>query len=343
MSLSDTTNLMIKPNEPMFDYVTHNDTKVTLSPLPRGFGTTIGNALRRVLISSLPGCAISALQIPDMLHEFSSLKGVKEDMVHIILNLKSIKLALKCTSDKIINLKIQGPTIVTARMLEVDTDVNVMNPDQVICHVTQNRELDLKLYCAHGIGYVTAESKKLNSTYKEQDVGKIWIDSLFSPIEKVTFKVENTRIGRDIGYDKLVIEILANGLMKAKEAISYAAAILRSQLEVLISEKEVVKVETTKIKKPAFQSVLLKKVDELELSVRSQNCLRSSNIRYIGDLAIKSEAEILKTPNFGKKSLKEIKENLEKLGLTLGMKLPEWPPEDILPKEKPEILEKDQS
>jgi DNA-directed RNA polymerase subunit alpha len=327
LSLKESLSAIIKPETLLLESQSKNHTKVTVAPLPRGFGTTIGNALRRVLLSSLPGFAIVSIKVPGVLHEFAPVKGVREDMSDILLNLKSVQIKLHQSNSKLINLQIQGPVEVTAGMIATDTDVEIFNPDQVICNITDDQLLEMTLLCTSGRGYISADV--LQEEHNNKEIGNIWIDGLFSPIEKVSFKIEDARVGQEILYDKMVMSILTNGSLDPEAALCHAAKILQAQLQVFLSfapGEDIIDKEKQEI---LFDVGLLRKVNELDLSIRSQNCLRDSNIVYIGDLVVKTEAEILKTPNFGRKSLKEIKDNLEKLGFHLGMQIPNWPPEDI--------------
>lgn len=248
-------------------------------------------------------------------------------MVRVILNLKDVKIKLNKQKKKTITIKCAGPQTITAKMLSVDEDIEIMNPEHVICNITNTQKFQMTLFCEYGRGYSPSETRTRD--LQEKEIGKIPIDALFNPIENVSFKVENTRIGQAIGYDKLTMSITSNKVITPKDALYYAATVLSNQLDVLIPEgkKEDSRIQEKK-KDNVINKVLLKKVDELELSVRSQNCLRNANIVYIGDLVIKTESEILKTPNFGRKSLKEIKDNLTRLGLQLGMQIPNWPPEE---------------
>ena len=300
--------------------------EIVAHPLERGFGLTLGNALRRVLLSSLQGGAVTSVQIKGVLHEFSSLPGVKEGIIDIILNIKN--LALKVDTDKpskiYLNHKGAGP--VTAGMIETGADIEVMNPDLVLCNLSGNGEISMEMNVELGKGYVSAAQNRP----EDAPIGLIAVDSIFSPVRKVSYKVENTRVGQDTDYDKLIMNVETNGSLAPDDAVAYAARILVDQFNSFINfqEPEVVKSEEVAEEIP-FNRNLLRKVDELELSVRSANCLKNDNIIYIGDLVQKSENEMLRTPNFGRKSLNEIKEILSQLGLSFGMDIPEWPPENI--------------
>jgi DNA-directed RNA polymerase subunit alpha len=295
-------------------------------PLERGFGMTLGNALRRVLLSSLQGSAISTVQIDGVLHEFSSIPGVREDVTNIILNIKEIALKLHSEGVKRMVLKKEGPGPVRAGDIEATSDVELLNPEHVICHLDQGASIRMEFQANMGKGYVAAERNRPD----DAPIGLIPVDCLYSPVKKVSYKVENTREGQILNYDKLTMTVETDGSMTAEDAVALAARILQDQLSVFINFEEPKKaVEEAKHPELAFNAALLKKVDELELSVRSANCLKNDNIVYIGDLIQKTEAEMLRTPNFGRKSLNEIKEVLASMGLHLGMEVPNWPPENI--------------
>ena len=299
---------------------------VVAEPLERGFGLTLGNALRRVLMSSLQGAAITSVQIDNVLHEFSSVAGVREDVTDIVLNLKGVTLKMDVDGPKRLTLSAKGPGAVTAGQISETAGITVLNRDHVICHLDEGADLHMELTVAVGKGYVAAERNRP----EDAPIGLIPVDSLFSPVRKVSYKVENTREGQILDYDKLTMTIETNGAITPEDAVAYAARILQDQLNVFVNFEEPRKEVTQEIIPDlAFNPAFLKKVDELELSVRSANCLKNDNIVYIGDLVQKSEAEMLRTPNFGRKSLNEIKEVLAQMGLHLGMEVPGWPPENI--------------
>ncbi|MBU0799982.1 MAG: DNA-directed RNA polymerase subunit alpha [Alphaproteobacteria bacterium] len=300
--------------------------KVVADPLERGFGLTLGNALRRVLLSSLQGAAVTAVQIDGVLHEFSSIEGVREDVTDIILNIKAIAVRMHVEGPKRMRLAAEGPCEVTAGMIEAGADIEIMNPDLVICTLDKGAKLNMEMTVNTGKGYRPAS---LNRP-EECPVGLIPVDSVFSPVRKVSYEVEDTRVGQITDYDKLTLQIETNGVISPEDSIAYAARILQDQLQVFINFEEP-KEATEKEEKEElpFNKNLLRKVDELELSVRSANCLKNDNIVYIGDLIQKTEAEMLRTPNFGRKSLNEIKEVLTSMGLHLGMQVEGWPPENI--------------
>ncbi len=299
---------------------------VVAEPLERGFGMTLGNALRRVLLSSLQGAAIKTVQIDGVLHEFSSVPGVREDVTNIILNIKEIALRIHSDGVKRMVLKKEGAGAVRAGDIEGSSDVEVLNPDHVICHLDQGASIRMEFTADMGKGYVASERNRA----EDAAIGLIAVDSLYSPVKKVSYKVENTREGQILDYDKLTMTVETDGSVRAEDAVALAARILQDQLAVFINFEEPKKAqEEQRHPELAFNAALLKKVDELELSVRSANCLKNDNIVYIGDLIQKSEAEMLRTPNFGRKSLNEIKEVLATMGLHLGMEVPNWPPDNI--------------
>ena len=305
-------------------------------PLERGFGLTLGNALRRVLLSSLQGAAITSIRIENVLHEFSSLAGVREDVTDIVLNVKQIALKMEGEGPKRLQLSVTGPADVTAGDIAVTGDIEVLNKDLVICHLDEGATLNMELTADTGKGYVPA----VQNRPVDAPIGLIPIDSLYSPIRQVSYKVENARVGQELDYDKLSITVETDGTVTPEDAVAYAARILQDQLTLFVHFEEGVPLPSSPMIGMAAQPsdegdanqlnrYLLKKVDELELSVRSANCLKNDNIIYIGDLVQKTEAEMLRTPNFGRKSLNEIKEVLSSMGLRLGMDIPGWPPENI--------------
>jgi DNA-directed RNA polymerase subunit alpha len=296
------------------------------APLERGFGMTLGNALRRVLLSSLQGGAIRTVQITGVLHEFSSIPGVREDVTNIIMNVKEIALRVHSDGLKRMVLKKDGPGPVRAGDIESGSDVDVLNPEHIICNLDQGASIRIEFTADMGKGYVPADRNRPD----DAPIGLIPVDSLYSPVKKVSYKVESTREGQDLDKDKLTLSVETDGSVTPEDALALAARILQDQLAVFINFEEPKKaVEETRHPELAFNAALLKKVDELELSVRSANCLKNDNIVYIGDLIQKTEAEMLRTPNFGRKSLNEIKEVLATMGLHLGMEVTNWPPDNI--------------
>ena len=300
--------------------------KITVEPLERGYGTTLGNALRRVLLSSLQGVAVFGIKIDGVLHEFSSINGVREDVTDIVLNVKKIIFKADFSGIKRLTLEKSGPGVVTAGDIILTDDIEVMNPDQVLCTLDENASIRFELSIKTGNGYVPAEQNR----DEDSPIGFIPVDSLFSPIINVAYNVENAREGDSLDYDKLTLEVETNGSVLPEDAVAFSARILQDQLMPFINfdepEEEIIEEDENELE---FNSALLKKVDELELSVRSANCLKNDNIVYIGDLILKSENEMLRTPNFGRKSLNEIKEVLVEMGLSLGMDVPTWPPENV--------------
>ena len=312
-------NLKIEDNNP-------NSATVVVEPLERGFGLTLGNALRRTLLSSLQGAAISSVQINSVLHEFSSIPGVREDVTDIVLNLKAISVGMEVEGPKRLTLKEQGPKSVTAADISESNGITILNKDAVICQLDEGGSLDMELTVDTGKGYVPADKHRS----QDSPIGLISVDAMFSPVKKVSYKIDSTREGQVLDYDKLSLTLETDGSISPEDAIAFAARILQDQLTVFVNfdepEAEITSNEEDEL---AFNPLLLKKVEELELSVRSANCLKNDNIVYIGDLILKTESEMLRTPNFGRKSLNEIKEVLTAMGLHLGMDVSEWPPENI--------------
>lgn len=300
---------------------------IVAEPLERGFGLTLGNALRRVLLSSLQGAAVTAIRIDGVLHEFSTIAGIREDVTDIVLNIKTLALRMGGDGPKRVTVTAEGPTEVRAGMIATGHDVEVMNPELVLCTVDQGAKLAMELVVETGKGYVPAGAGRNG---EESVIGLIPIDAVYSPVRKVTYKVENTRVGQVTDHDKLSLEVTTNGAVRPEDAVALAARILQDQLQLFINfeEPHAAELEERHEDLP-FNKNLLRKVDELELSVRSANCLKNDNIIYIGDLVQKTEGDMLRTPNFGRKSLNEIKEVLAQMGLQLGMEIPNWPPENI--------------
>ena len=318
---------LIKPNK--LEFVTGSNAhiaSIVAEPLERGYGLTLGNALRRVLLSSLQGAAVTAMQIDGVLHEFSSIPGVREDVTDLVLNVKEIALKMEGEGPKRLSLSRQGPGAVTAADIKVSGDIEILNPDLVLCHLDDGAELHIEFTVDTGKGYAPADRNRP----EDAPIGFIPVDSLFSPIKRVSYKVEPTREGQVLDYDKLTLQIETNGSLTPEDAVAYAARILQDQLSVFVNFEEPQKeAAQDQVPEIGINPALLKKVDELELSVRSANCLKNDNIVYIGDLIQKTEAEMLRTPNFGRKSLNEIKEVLAQMGLHLGMDVANWPPENI--------------
>jgi DNA-directed RNA polymerase subunit alpha len=318
---------LIQPNKQIHvSESSPNVATLVAEPLERGFGMTLGNSLRRVLLSSLQGAAVTSIQVEGVLHEFSSIPGVREDVTDIILNIKGLALRMHAEGPRKVRLRAEGPGEVTAKQIETGADIEVMNPDMVICTLDRAAHLSMELTVETGRGYIPASQLRKEDT----PIGLMPIDALFSPIRKVAYKVENSRVGQVTDYDKLSLTVETDGSITPEDAIAISARILQDQMQLFINFEEPRQhVQQEAVGELPFNRNLLRKVDELELSVRSANCLKNDNIVYIGDLVQKSEGEMLRTPNFGRKSLNEIKEVLTQMGLNLGMQIPNWPPENI--------------
>ena len=320
-SLKKPTKLEVEPGDDSSRLAT-----VVAEPLERGFGLTLGNALRRVLLSSLQGAAVTSIQIEGVLHEFSSLPGVLEDVTDIVLNVKSIALRMHGDGPARLRLRATGPGEVRAGAIETGHNIEVLNPDLVICTLDNGARISMELTVENGKGYLAATENRA----EDAPIGLIPVDALFSPVRKVSYRVDNTRVGQVTDFDRLSMRLETNGAISPEDAVAVAARILQDQLQLFINfEEPRHAVEKEMPGEPLINKNLLRKVDELELSVRSANCLKNDNIVYIGDLVQKTEAEMLRTPNFGRKSLNEIKEVLANMGLHLGMEIPNWPPENI--------------
>ena len=297
--------------------------KVTMEPFERGYGHTLGNAIRRVLLSSMPGFAPTEVQISGVVHEYSALDGVQEDVVDILLNLKGIVLKLHNTTEAVLILKKNGEGVATAGDIEVGHDVEIINPDHVIAHLTAGGKIDMQIKVEMGRGYVPGTAREVAN--ESRTIGSILLDASFSPVHRVSYAVENARVEQRTDLDKLVMDIETNGVVDPEEAIRYAARVLVEQLSVFADLKGT-PLPVEQPEAPQIDPRLLRPVDDLELTVRSANCLKAENIYYIGDLIQRTENELLKTPNLGRKSLNEIKEVLASRGLSLGMELEDWPP-----------------
>jgi DNA-directed RNA polymerase subunit alpha len=318
---------LIKPSK--VDVKTHDSKSIatiTAEPLEKGYALTIGNSLRRIMLSSIRGSAVTAIQIDGVLHEFSSIKGVREDVTDIVLNVKSLALKSHSEGPKKLILDASGPGEIKASNILENPDIEILNPDFTICNLDEGTKFHMELTVNSGKGYVPANLNKI----KDPPLGLIVIDSLFSPVKKVSYSVSTAREGKALDYDKLTLVIETNGSIAADDALAYAARIFQDQLSMFVNFDEPKEpIVQQKPVEPEFNKNLLKKVDELELSVRSMNCLKNDNIIYIGDLVQKTESEMLRTPNFGRKSLNEIKEVLNSMSIYLGMEVPNWPPENI--------------
>jgi DNA-directed RNA polymerase subunit alpha len=320
--------MMIKPNKAEVSYSDEKlrDGTVVICPLERGFGTTVGNALRRVLLSSISGSAITSAKIEGVAHEFSAIPGVREDVPEIILNLKTLRLKLHGDKSRKMHVSATGKKVVKASDIDCSADIEIMDPDHIICHVEDGGHINIELTADCGTGYVSANNRRT----EEKPIGVIFVDAIYSPITLVDFKVEQTRVGQRTDYDKLIVKVRTDGSIKPDDAIAEAGTILRDHFATFVDFEEFQSYSTDEIKDEfPFNKNLLRKVDELELSVRSANCLKNENIFYIGDLIQRTEADMLKTPNFGRKSLNEIKNLLVDMDLSFGMTVSGWPPENI--------------
>jgi DNA-directed RNA polymerase subunit alpha len=321
----------LKPRLVGIDKVNPTRAKVTLEPLERGFGHTLGNALRRILLSSMPGFAVTEVEIEGVLHEYSSKEGVQEDIIDILLNLKGLAFRLEDKDEVTLTLTKKGAGPVTAADIQRSDGVVIVNPDHVICHLTGDTEFSMRLKVEHGRGYVPA-SARLSSDDDERPIGRLLLDASFSPVERIAYTVEAARVEQRTDLDKLIIDMETNGTLEPEEAIRRAATILAEQLEFFVELRDKSEPEKRE-EKPEFDPILLRPVDDLELTVRSANCLKAEQIQYIGDLVQRTEVELLKTPNLGKKSLTEIKDVLASRGLSLGMRLENWPPASLVNKD----------
>ena len=301
--------------------------KVTLEPLERGFGHTLGNALRRILLSSMPGCAVTEVEIDGVLHEYSSKEGVQEDIIEILLNLKGLAIKLEGKDEAVLTLTKSGEGPVTAADIQHDGDVEIANPTHVICHLTGDGSICMRIKVEMGRGYVPASARR-DAEEEDRAIGRLLVDASFSPVVRIAYDVDSARVEQRTDLDKLVLDMETNGTLDPEEAIRRASTILAEQLDAFVELRDVTEVEP-KEEKPLFDPILLRPVDDLELTVRSANCLKAEAIQYIGDLVQRAEVELLKTPNLGKKSLTEIKDVLASRGLSLGMRLENWPPESI--------------
>lgn len=318
----------LKPRLVDIEQISSTHAKVTLEPLERGFGHTLGNALRRILLSSMPGCAVTEVEIDGVLHEYSTKEGVQEDILEILLNLKGLAVRVQGKDKVILTLNKSGIGPVTAADIIHDGDVKIVKPQHVICHLTdENAAISMRIKVQRGRGYVPA-SARIHSEEDGRQIGRLLVDACFSPVERIAYNVEAARVEQRTDLDKLIIEMETNGAIDPEEAIRRAATILAEQLEAFVDLRDVRQPEV-KEEKPEFDPILLRPVDDLELTVRSANCLKAEAIHYIGDLVQRTEVELLKTPNLGKKSLTEIKDVMASWGLSLGMHLENWPPASI--------------
>jgi DNA-directed RNA polymerase subunit alpha len=324
----DSVTEFLKPRIVNVQPITGTRAKVTLEPLERGFGHTLGNALRRILLSSMPGSAITEVEIADVLHEYTTMEGVQEDVLDVLLNLKQVAIVMHARDEATLKLQKKGPGQVLACDITLDHDVEIANPDLVIANLTKSGEINMTLNVRRGRGYQPAATR-LGGAGDERPIGMLQVDALFSPIREVAYSVESARVEQNTGLDRLVIELETNGTIDPEEAIRRSASILRDQLSVFVDLEAEAAESVAEPEEPAIDPILLRPVDDLELTVRSANCLKAENIFLIGDLIQRTEVELLKTPNLGKKSLTEIKDVLARRGLSLGMRLEHWPPENI--------------
>lgn len=321
---------LLKPK--LVEVVSHNEnhSKIVIEPLERGFGHSLGNALRRVMLSSIPGCAVTEVEIEGVQHEYSSIEGVQEDVIDILLNLKNLAIVLHSKDEVELSLSKEGARVVTAADIDLPHDVEIINRDVVLANLTDAGKLNLKMKVERNRGYIPASLRKENNA--TAPVGQLLLDASFSPIKRVKYIVESTRVEQRTDLDKLIIDLETDGTVDPEETVKLAATILHDQLSVFVDFEKVQEniVEPEEPAEPEFDPVLLRPVDDLELTVRSANCLKAENIFYIGDLIQRTEVELLKTPNLGKKSLTEIKDILALKGLSLGVRLENWPPENLI-------------
>ena len=307
--------------------ITNNHARIVIEPMERGFGHTLGNALRRVLLSSIPGCAVTQVEIEGVVHEYSTIEGVQEDVIDILLNLKNLAVNLHGKDEVMLSLAKKGPGIVTAADIVLSHDVEILNPEMVIVHLAESGDLKMSMKVERGRGY------QPSTVMKDQEdshlVGGLYVDASFNPIKKVSYNVESARVEQSTNLDRLIIELETNGTVDPEESVRHAARILHEHLNVFVDLENAEELVEER-ESPEFDPVLLRPVDDLELTVRSANCLKAENILYIGDLIQRTEVELLKTPNLGRKSMTEIKDILASKGLSLGMRLENWPPENLI-------------
>ena len=318
----------LRPRLVGIETVSPRRAKVTLEPLERGFGHTLGNALRRILLSSMPGCAVTEVEIDGVLHEYSSKEGVQEDIIEILLNLKGLAVLLEGKNEAVLTLTKSGEGPVTAADIQHDGDVTIANPDHVICTLTGEGSISMRIKIEMGRGYVPASARR-DAEEEDRAIGRLLVDASFSPVVRIAYDVDSARVEQRTDLDKLILDMETNGTLDPEEAIRRASTILAEQLDAFVELRDIKEVEQVE-EKPLFDPILLRPVDDLELTVRSANCLKAEAIQYIGDLVQRAEVELLKTPNLGKKSLTEIKDVLASRGLSLGMRLENWPPESIV-------------
>ncbi len=333
--MSSTFYELLKPRLVDVTTISNTSAKIIIEPLDRGFGHTLGNALRRVLLSSMQGCAVVEAEIEGVLHEYTTIEGVQEDVIDILMNLKGLAIMMHAKDETILTLKKSGPGEVYAKDITLDHDVEIVNPDHLIANLTKAGELNITMKVVRGRGYKPVVIGGTDET--EQTIGQLKLDASFSPVTRIAYEVQNARVEQRTNLDKLVLEIETNGTIDPEDAVREAATILRSQFAVFVDLEAEEAIEASQNKEPEIDPILLRPVDDLELTVRSANCLKAESIYYIGDLIQRTEVELLKTPNLGKKSLTEIKDVLASRGLSLGMRLENWPPAGLEEKETPTI------
>jgi len=326
--MSGNVNEFLKPRIVDVSVISERHAKVTLEPLERGFGHTLGNALRRILLSSMPGCAITEAVIDGVLHEYTTIEGVQEDVMDILLNLKGVAIVMHSRDEATLTLEKMGPGVVTAGDIKLDHDIEIINPDHVIAHLTKEGQISMSLTARKGRGYEPATRRRKEDNGETRSIGALQIDATFSPVHRVAYSVDTARVEQRTDLDKLIIDLETNGTIDPEESIRRAASILQGQLSVFVDLQADETVEKEE-KGADIDPILLRPVDDLELTVRSANCLKAENIYYIGDLIQRTEVELLKTPNLGKKSLTEIKDVLASHALSLGMRLENWPPAEL--------------
>lgn len=325
--MQDVYKTFLTPNAIQVQNISPTHHKITLEPFERGFGHTLGNAIRRILLSSMPGAAVTEVEISGVQHEYSTLPGVREDVVDILLNLKGLRIRLQDVSEVTLTLHKKGVGTVTAADIKLENGVEIINPEHVIAHLTQDGEINMKLKICLGRGYQPALSRE--SMHQEsRQIGLLLLDASFSPVKRVAYSVENARVENRTDLDKLIIDLETDGTLDPEEAIRFSAAILQQQLATFVDLQHEIAVRPRQMKNQ-IDPLLLRPVDDLELTVRAANCLKAENIYYIGDLVQRSEHDLLKTPNLGKKSLLEIKSVLAQRGLSLGMNIEPWPPAEL--------------
>jgi len=337
--MQDPTVEFLRPRLVEAKTIDDRHSRITIEPLERGFGHTLGNALRRIMLSSMPGCAVTEVRIEGVLHEYSTLEGVQEDVIDILMNLKSLPVIMHTRDKAVVSLRKKGPGVATAADIQLDDDIELVDQDHHIATLSKDAELDMDITICRGRGYETAESR-LSDSDVSRAVGLIQLDASFSPITRISYAVEDARVKQLTDLDRLVLEIESNGSIDPEVAVRRAATILHDQISVFVNMEESM-VQSLEEEQPEIDATLLKPVDDLELTVRSANCLKAENIYYIGDLVQHTETELLKTPNLGKKSLTEIKDVLAQRGFTLGWKIENWPPASLTKQNEGTIMGRD--